>query len=69
MPWSLTFDDEGSGTFSHSLNPGPLRWEVVNFRGVDMVRLAVGSYLPCRSFLSLIPHRFTMHRATPNLRL
>ncbi len=36
MPWSLSFDDEGGGTFAHSLHPSPLRWEVTNFRGTDM---------------------------------
>lgn len=35
MPWSLTFDDEGSGSVTPSLNPTPLRWEVTNFRGID----------------------------------
>lgn len=36
MPWSLSFDDEGSGATTPSLHPAPLRWEVTNYRGVDL---------------------------------
>jgi hypothetical protein len=42
ISWNLTFDDEGTSRFSFSVDPAPLRWEVTNFRGMDMV----GGHLP-----------------------
>ena len=38
MAWSLSFDDDAGGRFSHSLQPMPLRWEVIGFRGTENSR-------------------------------
>jgi hypothetical protein len=37
-PWNLSFEEEGGNRGIGSTNVQPLRWEVTNYRGMDMVR-------------------------------